>query len=103
MQHAVEPTEVCQPDWMTLVSLTGSLTSSIRLSAWASSPAFLSVLCFPSSGEATSLIVYIPRHMHAGQACPRRRLSVLVWRLWFGLAMDVRLPRVVLCDDATYE
>ena len=46
MQHAVVHTEVCQPDWMAFVSLTGSLTSSIRLSAWAPSPAFLSALCF---------------------------------------------------------
>ena len=104
MQHAVVHTEVCQPDRMALVSLTGSLTSSIRLSAWASSPAFLSALCCRYQRRGYQPYrVYIPRHRHAGQDCPRRRLSVLVWRLWFGLAMDVELPRAVLYDDATHE
>ena len=104
MQHAVEHGEVCQPDWMTLVSLTGSLTSLSRLPAQ-----FLPVPAAPppgasaASGEAPNLIVHIPRPMHAGQACPRLRISVLAWRLWFGLAMDVGLPRAVRCDDATYE
>jgi len=51
MQHAVERSGVCQSDWMTLVSLTGPLASSSRLSVVLSSlpcVALLPVLSLPA-------------------------------------------------------
>ena len=74
MQHAVEPGEVCQPDQMALVSLTGFLSSPSRLLAWTLTflpcVSLRTVLPLPAERLPTS-IGHIPRPMHAGQACLR--------------------------------
>ena len=95
MQHTVVHHGGFQPAWMTLGSMTGSLPSSIRPPSGLPSLRCSMHCAAAASGEASSFIVDIPRSIHAGQACSRRRLSVRVWRLWFGRAMDVGWPMAV--------
>ena len=95
MQHAVEPSEVCQPDRMALVSLTGFLSSPSRLLAWSLIPAlrFSPHCASAASREATNLNWAYPTPYARWPGVPSPGRQRPGWLPRLGRALDVGWPR----------